>query len=61
MQYQKEYYVLEQKAKKSKAILSHLSQEKELAINERNHLKSEYDHLQVIIQSRMEEISLLRA
>lgn len=58
--YQKEFNALENKVEKSITVLSHLSHEKELVVNERNHLKSEYDHLQQIIQRKMDELGILR-
>jgi chromosome segregation ATPase len=39
----------------SKDVIDVLSNEKELAINERNYLRSEYDHLQTIIQENQKE------
>lgn len=60
-QYQKEYTALEIKSERSKSALSDLVKEKEIAINERNYLKSEYDHLQEIIQITSAELVKLKS
>ncbi|ARK22482.1 MULTISPECIES: hypothetical protein [Sporosarcina] len=60
-QYQKEYSALKIKSEQTKSALTDLVQEKEFAINERNYLKSEYDHLQEIINTTSNELVELKS
>lgn len=61
MSYQKEYAALEKAAEQSKLALSQVEQEKENAVHERNFLKSEYDHLKTIIDTKTEELAAFRS